>query len=739
MASSATLLVQPASTFATFAAVSQQCPPTSVSLRRNGFVRVTSHGPSSRQAVETTRSSPLSYVTTSKSHKRTARLAITAAAAEAGDAAIDEEAEIKNEKVLVLGGSGFVGSAVAKAAADRGIDVVSLSRSGRSSISNETWANSVIWETGDVFSANWPVLLKDVTVVVSCIGGFGTDEQMERINGDATVVAVDAAKDSGVRKFVFVSVHDYNLPDFAKENGYFNGKKRAETAVLDAFPNTGVVLRPGFIYGKRRVTGGVEVPLDLIGQPLEKLLSATKDITKLLSPLPASDLLLAPPVDVADLASVAVRAVVDDSIAGVAGAALLSFVENRIWPGKRSETGIDLTINSVQITSETDFAKLANEQPWMNSTRMVVKPDMLFGKRGKSGLVALDLDFAGVEAFVKSKLGKEVEMGQSKGPITTFIVEPFIPHKEEYYLSITSKRLGCDVSFSECGGVNIEENWDKVKTIFVPTESELTSELCAPLIATLPLEVRENMEKFIKGVFAVFKDLDFTLIEMNPFIVVNGEPFPLDMRGELDDTAQFKHFQKWGDVEFPLPFGRTMTPSEERIHEMDEKTGASLKLTILNPKGRIWTMVAGGGASVIYADTVGDLGYAQELGNYAEYSGAPNEEETLQYARILIDCATANPDGRPRALLIGGGIANFTDVAKTFSGIIRALREKERQIKDAKVRIFVRRGGPNYLKGLEKMRELGAEIGIPIQVYGPEASMTCICKEAIDYVASAAA
>ncbi len=34
---------------------------------------------------------------------------------------------------------------------------------------------------------------------------------------------------------------------------------------------------------------------------------------------------------------------------------------------------------------------------------------------------------------------------------------------------------------------------------------------------------------------------------------------------------------------------------------------------------------------------VGDLGFASELGNYAEYSGAPNEEETLQYARALID------------------------------------------------------------------------------------------------------
>ena len=34
---------------------------------------------------------------------------------------------------------------------------------------------------------------------------------------------------------------------------------------------------------------------------------------------------------------------------------------------------------------------------------------------------------------------------------------------------------------------------------------------------------------------------------------------------------------------------------------MDAKTGASLKLTILNHTGRVWTMVAGGGAAVVYA------------------------------------------------------------------------------------------------------------------------------------------
>lgn len=65
--------------------------------------------------------------------------------------------------------------------------------------------------------------------------------------------------------------------------------------------------------------------------------------------------------------------------------------------------------------------------------------------------------------------------------------------------------------------------------------------------------------------------------------------------------------------------------------------GASLKLSILNPAGHVWTMVAGGGASVIYADTVGDLGFAEELGNYAEYSGAPNAAETYAYAKTLLD------------------------------------------------------------------------------------------------------
>lgn len=39
---------------------------------------------------------------------------------------------------------------------------------------------------------------------------------------------------------------------------------------------------------------------------------------------------------------------------------------------------------------------------------------------------------------------------------------------------------------------------------------------------------------------------------------------------------------------------------EQYISDLDAKTGSSLKLTILNRQGRVWTMVAGGGASVVF-------------------------------------------------------------------------------------------------------------------------------------------
>lgn len=60
------------------------------------------------------------------------------------------------------------------------------------------------------------------------------------------------------------------------------------------------------------------------------------------------------------------------------------------------------------MTQSTDLTELTNQESWLSSTKLVVKPDMLFGKRGKSGLVALKLDLAEVAEFVKVRLGSEV-------------------------------------------------------------------------------------------------------------------------------------------------------------------------------------------------------------------------------------------------------------------------------------------------------------------------------------------
>ncbi|KAK4557259.1 hypothetical protein RGQ29_007137 [Quercus rubra] len=230
-------------------------------------------------------------------------------------AAIDVVADIKTERVVVLGGSGFVGSAICKAAVSKGIEVISLSRSGRPTYSN-SWVDQVNWVTGDVFYVNWDEVLVGATAVVSTLGGFGSEEQMQRINGEANVVSVNAAKEYGTPKFILISVHDYNLPSFILSTGYFTGKRKAEAEVLSKYPNSGVVLRPGFIYGKRRVDG-FEIPLDLIGEPVERILRATESFTRPLSSLPASDLLLAPPVSVDDVALAAINAISDDDFFGI--------------------------------------------------------------------------------------------------------------------------------------------------------------------------------------------------------------------------------------------------------------------------------------------------------------------------------------------------------------------------------------------------------------------------------------
>ncbi|KAH9970897.1 hypothetical protein BGW80DRAFT_1518915 [Lactifluus volemus] len=53
----------------------------------------------------------------------------------------------------------------------------------------------------------------------------------------------------------------------------------------------------------------------------------------------------------------------------------------------------------------------------------------------------------------------------------------------------------------------------------------------------------------------------------------------------------------------------------------------------------------------------------------------PHRGQTYEYAKTIGECYFLECCHQGKILIIGGGIANFTNVAATFKGIIRALRE----------------------------------------------------------------
>ncbi len=401
-----------------------------------------------------------------------------------------------------------------------------------------------------------------------------------------------------------------------------------------------------------------------------------------------------------------------------------------------SRQGLPLDWKGILVTSGTDLNQLPQQYPWLLTTPLVVKPDQLFGKRGKLGLIAVNSTFSQVQEFINTHRNKETVIGKATDTLTSFLIEPFIPHTSEYYLSFTSERDGTTIYFSTEGGIGIEENWNKVKTFFIPTLATITeSEVEKELLEKIPPEQKKSISTFITAVFKFYQDFDFTYLEFNPFTIDgNNQIHLLDTVAQVDDCASFKHNKEWKSLAFPKAFGQQSFPEEEFIEHIDKESGASLKLTILNPQGRIWNILSGGGASIIYLDTISNLGKQQEIANYGEYGGNPTTEESYQYAKTILDLMTGEFHPQGKVLIIGGAIANFTDVEKTFIGIIKALREYQEKLRQGKVSIFVRRGGPNYEQGLKLMEQAGKEMNIPLQVQGPSTPMVEVVGKAMEKI-----
>ncbi|OSC97136.1 NAD-P-binding protein [Trametes coccinea BRFM310] len=224
------------------------------------------------------------------------------------------------QKILVIGGNGFVGSTVCRTALARGMQVASVSPSGRpwQTPKGHTpgWVHKVEWHQGDALKPEtYAHLLPGVTAVVHTIGtlfeksgyksavkdgsvprllssavaavaGSGRSANpLERedkkregsyalINRDSALTVCKAFIDSqptvkvpGPRAFVYISAEDCNRP--LVPAGYIETKREAEAGIesmVQANPNyRGVYIRPSLIYHPhyRPIISPVAALLDL--------------------------------------------------------------------------------------------------------------------------------------------------------------------------------------------------------------------------------------------------------------------------------------------------------------------------------------------------------------------------------------------------------------------------------------------------------------------------------------------
>lgn len=107
-------------------------------------------------------------------------------------------------KVIVVGGNGYVGSAICKSLVSRGFDVTVVSRSGHRPFHEEKYTETVSYAKGDALQPEqWSQMFEGADAVVSCVGCFGSNQVMIETNGTANTRLAEEAK----TKFVLASFH----------------------------------------------------------------------------------------------------------------------------------------------------------------------------------------------------------------------------------------------------------------------------------------------------------------------------------------------------------------------------------------------------------------------------------------------------------------------------------------------------------------------------------------------------
>ena len=154
---------------------------------------------------------------------------------------------LENKLVVLIGGSGFVGTHVAQELLSRGARLRVASRNPEKAFRLKPLANLGQLQFARVNVADPASIAACVAradAVIYLVGTFGKDQRIAQAIGAGEAACSAAA--AGARSFVYVSAIG---ADSAKDGGYFSTKGEGEELVREGFPGA-TIIRPSAVFGE---------------------------------------------------------------------------------------------------------------------------------------------------------------------------------------------------------------------------------------------------------------------------------------------------------------------------------------------------------------------------------------------------------------------------------------------------------------------------------------------------------
>ena len=327
--------------------------------------------------------------------------------------------------------------------------------------------------------------------------------------------------------------------------------------------------------------------------------------------------------------------------------------------------------------------------------KWVVKAQVHSGARGKAGGIKLCSDEHAVFDAANEMFGKRLVTNQS-GPggkvVYRVYVEEAAHIQKEIYLGLvldrTTERIM--VVASKAGGMEIEE-------IVKAEPASIIRAVIDPAVGLTEFQAREiafglgldpslvqQAVKIINGCYRAFRDLDATMVEINPLIVTeDGTLIALDAKMSFDDNALFRRPE----------IAELRDKSQE---DPRETQAADRGLAYVGLDGHIGCIVNGAGLAMATMDMIKLAGGSPA--NFLDIGGGASPERVAKAFRLV------RSDKNVQAILVNifAGINRCDWVAE---GIVQALENNP-----VGIPVVVRLSGTHVEEG----RKILAQSGLPI-------------------------